>query len=158
MAIAVVAVFTVIAGICRYTDVPAVPAFAAATVALAGLAYVVSFSTEHVGESFGPAITGVLQSTLGNLPELFIVIFALKSGQVVVAQTSIIGSIFANALLVLGIVIVVGTRRSGGVMKFQRRLPNDTATLLLVAVFIIVIVGLSIASHDEASEHIQGIS
>jgi Ca2+:H+ antiporter len=158
MALAVVTVFTVIAGICRYTDVPAVPAFAAATVALAGLAYVVSFATEHVGESFGPAVTGVLQSTLGNLPELFIVIFALKSGQVVVAQTSIIGSIFANALLVLGIVIIVGARRGGGVMTFQKRLPNDTATLLLVAVFIIVIVGLSIASHDEASGHIQGIS
>ena len=44
----------------------------------------------------------MLQSTLGNLPELFVVIFALRAGETVVAQTSIIGSIFANALLVLG--------------------------------------------------------
>ena len=37
-----------------------------AGVALAGLAWVVSFTTEEVGEHFGPAVTGVLQSTLGQ--------------------------------------------------------------------------------------------
>ena len=110
--LAVIVLFTVLAGIARYADWKPLLAFALATVALAGLAYVVSFSTEQVGERFGPAVTGVLQSTLGNLPELFVVIFALRAGQTVVAQTSIIGSIFANALLVLGIVIVVGSWRS----------------------------------------------
>ena len=59
-------------------------------------------------------MTGVLQSTLGNLPEFFIVVFALSAGEIVVAQTSIIGSIFANALLVLGLVIVAGCRASRG--------------------------------------------
>ena len=53
----------------------------------------------------GPGVTGVLQSTLGNLPEFFVVVFALSAGELVVAQTSIVGSIFANALLVLGLVI-----------------------------------------------------
>ena len=80
----------------------------------------ISFATEEVGEHFGPAVTGVLQSTLGNLPEFFVVIFALSAGEVVVAQFSIIGSIFANALLVLGFVIVVGAARSeDGVMRFN---------------------------------------
>ena len=37
-------------------------------------------------------MTGVLQSTLGNLPEFFVVIFALSKGEIVVAQFSIIGS------------------------------------------------------------------
>ena len=55
-----------------------------------------------------------MQSTLGNLPEFFIVVFALSAGEVVVAQTSIIGSIFANALLVLGVVIVAGSRAERG--------------------------------------------
>jgi Ca2+:H+ antiporter len=54
-----------------------VPAFALATLALAGLAWVVSFATEQLGERFGPGVTGLMQSTLGNLPELFVVIFAL---------------------------------------------------------------------------------
>jgi Ca2+:H+ antiporter len=155
----VAAVATVLAGVANYAGWPSGLAFGLAAVALASLAHIVSFGTEQVGGRFGPAVTGVLQSTLGNLPELFIVIFALRAGQVVVAQTSIIGSLFANALLVLGLVIITGARAADdGVMRFQRRLPNDTATLLLLATFIIVIVGLSLAAGDHASRHVRGIS
>jgi Ca2+:H+ antiporter len=115
----------------------------------------VSFATEQVGERFGPAVTGVMQSTLGNLPELFVVIFALKAGEVVVAQTSILGSLFANALLVLGGVILIGARAADdGVMRFSTRLPNDTATLLLLANFIIVLIAVALSSHDPASRHV----
>ena len=150
---------TAVAGVLHYAGAPSVVAFAAATVALAALAWVVASATEAVGARFGPGVTGVLQSTLGNLPEFFIVLFALGSGEVVVAQTSLIGSIFANALLVLGLVLVVGARvADDGIMRFGRRLPNDTSTLLLLAVFLIVTVGLSLASSDKASHHITAIS
>ncbi|HEY2536371.1 MAG TPA: hypothetical protein VGI24_05240 [Solirubrobacteraceae bacterium] len=158
-ALALVAVLTALAGAANYGAWAPVPRFALATFALAGLAWIVSFATEQLGERFGPGVTGMLQSTLGNLPELFVVIFALKAGELVVAQTAIIGSILANALLVLGLVIVVGARRSeDGVMRFSRKLPRDTATLLLMAVFIIVLLGLSLASHDPASHHVKSIS
>jgi Ca2+:H+ antiporter len=43
-------------------------------------------------------------------------------------------------------------------MRFNPRLPNDTATLLLSASFIIVLVGLANSSHDLASHHIRTIS
>lgn len=135
-----------------------VAVFLVGALALAGVAWVVSFSTEAVGERFGPALTGVLQSTLGNLPELFVVLFALSAGELVVAQYSILGSLFANALLVLGLVILAGSRAAGGVMRFGRKLPNDTATLLLLAVFIISILGVSDRVGDEASEHQVAIS
>jgi Ca2+:H+ antiporter len=158
-ALALVSVFGVLAAVANYQAWPALPRFGVATAALAGLAWVVSFGTEQLGQRVGPGVTGVLQSTLGNLPELFVVIFALNAGELVVAQTAIIGSLFANALLVLGLVIVVGAAVSeDGVMRFQRRLPNDTATLLLVTVFIIVIVGLSLRSADLASHHVKAIS
>ncbi len=112
-----------------------------------------------MGARFGPAATGVLQSTLGNMPELFIVLFALSAGEVVVAQTSILGSLFANALLVLGLAIVAGSVRSPDrVMRFSPRLPNDTSTLLLVAVFTIVLLGLSDQLGDRASRHQVEIS
>lgn len=157
--LAAISAITAVTGAMNYGGVAPLPTFAVATAALAGLAWVVSFATEQVGERFGPAVTGVLQSTLGNLPEFFVVLFALSSGEVVVAQFSIIGSIFANALLVLGLVIVIGARKADdGVMRFHPRLPNDTATLLLLASFIIVLVGLSASSHDKASEHIVAIS
>jgi Ca2+:H+ antiporter len=56
-------------------------------------------------------------------------------------------------------VIVVGARRSSdGLMRFSKRLPRDTATLLQVTVFIIVLLGLSLGSHDSASHHVKVIS
>jgi Ca2+:H+ antiporter len=159
LVLAVIAALTAAAGAANYGSWAAVPRFVVATLALAGLAWVVSFATEQLGERFGPGLTGMLQSTLGNLPELFVVIFALQKGELVVAQTAIVGSIFANAMLVLGLVIVVGARRApDGVMRFSHRLPRDTTTLLLVAVFIIVLLGLSLGSHDPASRHVNAIS
>ncbi len=157
--LALIVVLTALAGVANYQAWAAVPRFAIATLALAGLAWVVSFATEQLGERFGPGVTGMLQSTLGNLPELFVVIFALQKGELVVAQTAIVGSILANALLVLGLVLVVGARRSpDGIMRFSKRLPRDTATLLQVTVFIIVLLGLSLAAHDPASHHVKSIS
>jgi Ca2+:H+ antiporter len=104
-------------------------------------------------------VTGVLQSTLGNLPEFFIVLFALSAGELVVARTSILGSIFANALLVLGLVLLAGCHASpDGVMRFQTRLPKDNAVLLLLTSFLIVLIGLSVATDDSASTHVTEIS
>jgi len=158
-ALLTVALLTALAGVANYQTWAPVPRFALATVALAGLAWIVSFATEQLGNRAGPAVTGLLQSTLGNLPELFVVIFALQKSELVVAQTAIIGSILANALLVLGLVIVVGASRApDGIMRFYKRLPRDTAALLLLAVFIIVLLGLSLASHDPASHHVKEIS
>jgi Ca2+:H+ antiporter len=158
-ALLLIAALTALAGVADYGAWPAIPRFTLATLALAGLAWVVSFATEQLGERFGPGVTGMMQSTLGNLPELFVVIFALQKGELVVAQTAIVGSILANALLVLGLVIVVGARRApDGMMRFSKRLPRDTATLLQVTVFIIVLLGLSLASHDPASHHVKAIS
>jgi Ca2+:H+ antiporter len=159
LVLALVALATALAGLANYDRFSAVPRFALATVALAGLAWIVSFSTEQLGEYLGPGPTGLVQSTLGNLPELFVVIFALQKGERTVAQTAIVGSILANALLVLGLTIVIGARRaSDGVMRFSKRLPRDTATLLQVTVFIIVLLGLSLGSHDPASHHVKAIS
>jgi Ca2+:H+ antiporter len=159
LALPAIVLLAALAGVGDYGGWAPIPRFLLATLALAGLAWVVSFATEQLGERFGPAVTGMLQSTLGNLPELFVVIFALQKGELIVAQTAIVGSVLANALLVLGLVIVVGARRSpDGMMRFAKKLPRDTATLLQVTVFIIVLLGLSLAAHDPASHHVKAIS
>jgi len=157
--LAAVVALSVVTGVLHYTDAEPVATFVVAGAALAGLAWVIAVATETVGRRFGPAATGVLQSTLGNLPELFVVLFALSAGEVVVAKTSIVGSLLANALFVLGLAIVAGARKaSDGVMTFKRRLPNDTATLLLLAVFIIALLGVSDRVGDGASRHQLAIS
>jgi Ca2+:H+ antiporter len=157
--VTVTAAFAAAAGVAHYAGASSVLTFAIATVALAGLAWIVSFATEQVGGRFGPAVTGLLQSTLGNLPEFFIVVFALSAGEIVVARTSILGSIFANALLVLGLAIVAGCHESAeGVMRFRMRLPKDNAILMLLASFVIVLLGISASVGDRASHHVEAIS
>jgi Ca2+:H+ antiporter len=158
--IAVVVVLTALAALCRYlSGLPEILAFIVAALALAGQAAIVSNATEDVGKVVGPAITGTLQSTVGNLPEFFVVIFALQAGDKVVAQTAILGSIFTNALFLLGLVLVAGSLKApDGRMRFSPRLPNDTATLLLVASFIIVLLGLDRSAGDAASHHARTIS
>jgi len=163
-------VFTILAAVGRYASgFPAIPAFVLATVALAGMAWVVSMSTEQIGVRFSPAITGTLQSTIGNLPEFFVVLFALQAGHVIVAETALLGSILVNGLFVLGLVMVVGSWRSpevrpdgtaspNRVMRFSKRLPNDTATLLLVAGFTIVLLAIVNSGHDPAAAHTRTIS
>ncbi len=159
LVLGLVALLSAAAGVLRYADAPAVAAFIVAGFALAGLAWIVAVATEALGERFGPGATGLLQSTLGNLPEFFVVIFALNAGEIRVAQTSLIGSVLANGLLVLGLTIVIGARVSGdGVMRFHPRLPNDTMTLLMLAVFVIVILGISASSNDAAASHGEAIS
>jgi Ca2+:H+ antiporter len=148
-----------IGGVLHYATDDDVATFVVCAAALAGLAWIVAQGTESVGARFGPAVTGVLQSTLGNLPEFFVVLFALSAGETVVAQTSILGSLFANALLVLGLAIVAGARASSDrCMYFSQRLPNDTGVLTLLAAFLIVVLGLSDRVGDRASHHTVAIS
>jgi len=159
-AVAAVVLAVAAAGaILHFTDAEPVATFVVTGAALGGVAWLIGIATESVGARFGPAVAGVLQSTVGNLPELFIVLFALSAGEVVVAQFSILGSLFATALLVLGLAIVAGSSRApAGRMTFGARLPNDTATLLLLAVFLIAILGLSDQVGDRASQHQTEIS
>ena len=158
-ALAGILVLALVTAVLHFADVEPVVVFVVAAAALGGLAWAISIATESVGERYGPAVTGALQSTLGNLPELFIVLFALSAGELVVARTAIIGSLLANGLLVLGLAIVAGSLAApDGVMRFRTRLPQDTATLLFLAIAIIVLLGLSDQVGDRASQHEMTIS
>ena len=111
---------------------PPVVTFVATAIGLGVLASLVGEGTDQLGARFSPAVTGILQSGLGNLPELFIAIFSLQAGLVVVVQSALIGSILANSLLVLGIAFVVGGLRHG-TQKFEGRNVRSIAMLLLLA-------------------------
>lgn len=158
--VGLVVLLTALAGVGRYAGgIPHLVAFVLAAFALAGMAWTVSFATEQIGTRFGPAVTGVLQSTIGNLPEFFVVLFALQAHYKTVAETALIGSILVNALLVLGLVLVTGSARErDGLMRFSPKLPNDTATLMLVASLTIVLIGLVSNGHNPAGAHDQTIS
>jgi Ca2+:H+ antiporter len=160
IALAVICTVAALAAFAHYAGWTPVAAFVVATLALAGFAWIVSLATEQVGEHLGPATTGLLQASVGNLPELLVVIFALRAGERVVAQSAIVGSLFANALLVLGLVLIAGSLAPGarGVMRFDAKITRETATLVLGCLFIIVLVGISLSAGDPAGHHVQTIS
>src|SRR6476620_4935481 len=98
---------TIITLVLKLAGADSVLVFVVSAIALAGLAALVGEGTDQLGHRMGPGATGVLQSALGNLPELFIAIFALRAGLTVVVQSALIGSILANLLLVLGLSFTV---------------------------------------------------
>ncbi len=107
------AVTFLLAGVAAFAQLPALVAFAFATLALAGGAVAVGEATERLSTRLTPAATGLVQSVLGNLPELFLAIFALQAGLVGVVTAALVGSILGNALFVLGIALLVGGLRHG---------------------------------------------
>jgi Ca2+:H+ antiporter len=134
-----------------------VATFGATAIALAMLASLVGEGTEQLGARQGPAVTGILQSALGNLPELFISLFSLQAGLVVVVQFALIGSILANSLLVLGAAFLVGGLKFG-TQQFGARASRSIATLLLLAVGSLVIPTLATAPGAPDSGHAAELS
>ncbi len=122
----------------RFFAISPVAVFALSGVGLAGLAAMVGEGTDQLSQRFGPGATGVLQSALGNLPEFFIGVFALRAGLVDVVRAALIGSILANTLLVLGLAFIAGGLRHGA-QKFGGEQTRTMSTLLLLAVAAIAI-------------------
>jgi Ca2+:H+ antiporter len=112
--------------------------FGASAVGLAGLAALVGEGTAQLAHRLGPKATGVLQSALGNLPEFFIGIFALRAGLLDVVRAALIGSILANTLLVLGLAFLLGGLRHG-TQKFGTDQTKIMSTLLVLAAAAIAI-------------------
>ncbi len=142
----------VVAGLARYAGWPPVLAFVLAGIAVALLASLVARSVEHLGDRFGSGAIGVLQSALGNLPELFIGFFALKAGLIAVVQAAIIGSILSNVLLVLGLAFLVGGLRNG-VQRFSSQRARTSTVLMVLATAALVLPSLAAYVHAPAAQH-----
>ena len=145
---------TIAAGILHYTEFDPVVAFIVTAAALALLAMIVGDATEQLGSRFGPGATGILQSALGNLPELFVSIFALRAGLAELVQAALIGSILGNSLLVFGLALFVGGLKNG-TQRFKSDTPKMIATLMLLAVAALMIPTLAKELHTPAEPHID---
>jgi Ca2+:H+ antiporter len=131
--------------------------FVVSAAALAVLAALVGEGTEQMGSHLGPGATGVLQSALGNLPELFVAVFALREGLLGVVQAALIGSILGNSLLVLGLAILVGGLRHG-TQKFAAEVPRMLVTLTLLAVAALAVPTLAANLHTPAASYVEELS
>jgi Ca2+:H+ antiporter len=147
----------VAAAVTRFAGGGAVLPFVCSAVAVTLLASLVGRSVEQLGDRFGPGATGVLQSALGNLPELFIALFALKAGLVGVVQAALIGSILANLLLVLGLAFLVGGLKHG-TQQLNSERARSIIVLMVLSVAAMVVPSLARYVHTPAAAHEKTLS
>ncbi|HET7182699.1 MAG TPA: calcium/proton exchanger [Candidatus Limnocylindrales bacterium] len=119
-------------------ELPSLVRFAAAVIALTGGAIAVGEATERLSMRLSPAATGVVQSVLGNLPELFLAVFALQAGLVEVVAAALVGSVLGNALFVLGLATLLGGLRNGK-LTFSAAANRFYATELLLGVAALIV-------------------
>jgi Ca2+:H+ antiporter len=124
-------------------ELPSMVRFIAAVIALTGGAVAVGEATERLSMRLSPAATGVVQSVLGNLPELFLSIFALQAGLVEVVAAALVGSVLGNALFVLGLATLVGGLRHGK-LTFSAATNRLYATLLILGVAALIVPFLAV--------------
>ncbi|GMM39085.1 Vcx1 protein [Saccharomycopsis crataegensis] len=76
--------------------------------AICALASILAFSTECISDHVGETLGALLNATFGNIVELIVSVIALRNNQIRIVQTSMLGSILSNLLLVLGCCFVCG--------------------------------------------------
>jgi Ca2+:H+ antiporter len=157
LAVLAAGVAAVVAAGVLHGRAPAVLAFVVAGAAVALLASLVGRSVEQLGDRFGSGATGVLQSALGNLPELFIGFFALRAGLIAVVQAAIIGSILSNILLVLGLAFLVGGLKHGP-QRFDSERARTSTVLMVLATSALVMPSLAQYVHAPAAPHEKALS
>jgi len=126
-------IFGLLAPLLDFLHVPPLLVFVSAALGIIPLAALIGQSVEQVAEHTGERIGGLLFATFGNATELIIGIFALSAGLVDVVRASIIGSILANVLLVLGVAICVGGIKHGR-LRFETQSASQYASLLALSV------------------------
>ena len=132
----------------RLLGAPPIAVFILSAMAIVPLSGVLGAATETVAEHTSPAIGGVVSATMGNLAELIIATLALRAGLIDLVKASITGSILGNLLLVLGIALFAGGLKFK-VQKFNPHLAGTSATVLLIAVFGLVVPALFHALHPD---------
>jgi Ca2+:H+ antiporter len=149
-----------LAVVARLLNANPVLVFALSAIGLIPLADYIGEGTEELAHYTGPRLGGLLNATLGNAAELIITIFAINAGLLELVKASITGSILGNLLLVLGLSLLAGGLKNG-IQTFDRRQAGLNATLLVLAVVVLLIPsffdrgftqGVTEAPHEEAVE------
>ena len=91
-------------------------------IAIIPLAGLLSFATESVAIRLGDTLGALLNVSFGNAVELIIFIIALVKNEISIVQASLLGSILANLLLILGMAFLFGG------LRYREQVYNSTVT------------------------------
>ncbi|OAA51791.1 calcium/proton exchanger [Metarhizium rileyi] len=107
--------------------------------AIIPLAAVLSFATEVMALKLGQTLGGLLNATFGNAVELIVSIVALRDGQIEIVQSSMLGSILSNLLLVMGMCFLFGglvhrgSNGAGREQSFSAAVAQTTCSLMTLS-------------------------
>jgi len=101
--------------------------------AIIPLAKLLGDATEELAQHTSQSVGGLLNATFGNAVEIIISIFALKAGLIRVVQSSLIGSILSNLLLVLGMCFLAGGIYNN-TLTFNKTASQTSTSILFIAV------------------------
>ncbi|KAJ7895557.1 Calcium/proton exchanger [Mycena olivaceomarginata] len=106
--------------------------------AIIPLAKLLAFATDELSLRVGQAFAGLISATLGNAVELIVAILALAHCELQIVQSSLIGSILSNLLLVLGMCFFFGGIKYSeqGFATGAAQLNSSLLTLSVVAVLL----------------------
>ena len=113
--------------------------FIISALAIIPLANLMGDATEEMSHSLGAAKGGLLNSTMGTVPDLIIGFFALQHGLIEMVKASITGAIIGNLLFGLGLSIFVGGVKNKPQLHFDRGVTHIYSSLLLLTTFGLII-------------------
>ncbi|KAG9404366.1 hypothetical protein AC1031_004574 [Aphanomyces cochlioides] len=116
-----------------------IPVFVFNFLTMMPLASILGDATEALAYHTGDMIGGLVNATFGNAVEVIIAIFALKSGEVALVQSSLIGSMLSNMLLVLGSCFIAGHVGGAQVSEFSAEGASVNMSLLFVSSFAMLV-------------------
>lgn len=96
--------------------------FAMNAIAIIPLAGLLTHATESVAVRLGDTLGALLNVSFGNAVELIIFIIALVKNEIRIVQASLLGSLLANLLLILGMAFAFGG------LRYQEQIYNSTVT------------------------------
>ncbi|KAJ2731003.1 hypothetical protein IW152_004849 [Coemansia sp. BCRC 34962] len=101
--------------------------------AIIPLAKILGYATEQLALHLGEAMGGLLNATFGNAVELLVGILALVKGEIEIVQTSLVGSILSNLLLVGGFCFFCGGLKNNEQI-FNAHAAQSYGSLLAMAI------------------------
>jgi len=108
--------------------------------AIVPLAKLLAFATDELSIRVGQTLAGLMNATLGNAVELIVAIIALTKCEITIVQSSLIGSILSNLLLVLGMCFFAGGVRYSE-QGFGTSAVQLNSSLLAISVIAVLLPG-----------------
>ncbi|KAF9649010.1 calcium/proton exchanger [Thelephora ganbajun] len=148
-------VFVPLSFVSHHLDWDAALRFSFSFIAIMPLAKLLGVATDQLSLKLGQTLSGLLNASFGNAVEIIVGVAALLQGELRIVQTSLLGSILSNLLLVLGCSFFAGGLKYPE-SNFQVTAAQNATSLMTLACITLVIPAAYFMSQtvDEGGFHL----